>query len=103
MEDQDTPQQFTGTFTIGDSIKITIEYEYAKLIRHLRDRCIVRIFRSVDRRDGKISFEDERDELVEKLVVPEWNLEVDDLRGQPEAVNFAWSTSGLDEAVNEII
>jgi hypothetical protein len=104
MEDhQDPPKRFTGTFAIGDSIKITIEYEYAKLIRHLRDRSIVRIFRSVDRRAGKISFEDERDELATKLVVSDRDLEVDDLRGQPEAVNIVWSTSGLDEAVNEII
>lgn len=103
MEDhEDTPRRFTGTLTLGDSIKITIEYEYEKLIRHLRDRSMVRNFRSIDKQAGKISFEDERDELAEKLVVMR-ELTVDDLREHPDTVNIVWSTSGLDEAVNEII
>lgn len=104
MEDrQATTKRFTGRLIIGESITITIEYEYAKLIRHLRDRTIVRIFRSVDRRTGNITFEDERDELAQKLVVMERELEADEFVGQPEAVNLVWSTSGLNEAVNEII
>lgn len=100
---KDKPNRFTGTLIIGDSIAITIEYEYPKLIRHLRDRSIVRIFRSVDRRAGTITFEDEREELAQKLVVMEHELNVDDLLGQPEALKIAWSTSGLEEAVNEIV
>jgi len=95
-ERDDTAKRFTGKLIIGHSITITIEYEYAKLIRHLRDRAIVRIFRSVDRRAGKIKFEDERDELAQKLVVMEQELEVDALIGQREVINIVWSTSGLE-------
>jgi hypothetical protein len=96
------PKRFTGKLIIGDAITITVEYEYAKLIRHLRNRALLRNFRSLDKQAGKITFEDERKELARLLT---WNNDITEetFVGQPETACIAISTDALDGVVNQII
>jgi hypothetical protein len=95
-------KRFTGKLILGDAITITIEYEYAKLIRHLRNRALLRNFRSLDKQAGKINFEDERKEFARLLI---WNKDITEetFVGQPETAYIAISTDAFDEVVNQII
>src|SRR5437868_3356476 len=96
------PKQFTGKLIISGAITVTVEYEYAKLIRHLRNLALLRNFRSLDKQAGKITFDDERKELAHLLV---WNNDITEeaFVGQPETACISISTDALDEVINQII
>jgi hypothetical protein len=96
-------KRFIGQHVIEDTITITIEYEYSKLIRHLRNRAILRAFRGEDRQAGKITFEDESSEFKHKLVVRVGEITPEMFIGQPETTNLVWSTSGLNKEIHQII
>jgi len=69
-----TPRRFACKLTIGDAIAIAVKYEYSKLIRHLRDHAIWRVFRSQDKQGGKLTFDEMRQEFAGKLVVLEHDV-----------------------------
>lgn len=96
-------KRFTGKLILGDVITVRIEYDYAKMIRHLRNRALLRNFRSLDKQAGTITFKEEEEELARRLVVQESEIKADAFIKNSETFSIVWSTKGLEQEVNRII